>query len=339
MGNPRLCGLRMQYLTFPDPVIAIVGPTAVGKTKIAVELAEAIEGEIISADSRLFYRGMDIGTAKPSMAERRGIPHHLIDVTEPNEIWSLADFQQAAYATISEIHGRHKLPILVGGTGQYFRAVVEGWGLPKLPPDEGLRNEIEKWATLVGPYGLHERLAVLDPQAARVIDARNVRRTVRALEVIFRTGLRFSEQRRQGVRPYSLFIIGLKRSRQELYRRIDERISHMLEDGLLEETQKLIENGYAATLPSMSAIGYAEMCGILEGRMDMAEAELLMKRRTRNFVRRQANWFRETDPTIHWLDAAEINVEKIIQLLNNPAGWLAKGFIVTDEEKTDETVA
>jgi len=329
----------MQYLIYPDPVIAIVGPTAVGKTEIALQLAEAIHGEIVSADSRLFYRGMDIGTAKPTIAERQRIRHHLIDVTEPNQVWSLADFQEAACAAIGDIRDRQKLPILVGGTGQYFRAVVEGWDLPKLPPDEGLRDALEKWSAVIGPYGLHERLAILDPRAAWVIDARNVRRTVRALEVIFRTGRRFSEQRRQGVRPYSLFIIGLQRSRQDLYRRIDERISQMLVEGLLEETQKLIQKGYAATLPSMSAIGYAEMCGVLEGRVDMAEAELLMKRRTRNFVRRQANWFSENDPTIHWLVAAETNVEKIIQLINNGAGWLVKGSIVSEEEMTDETVA
>src|SRR5688500_19191959 len=189
------------------PLILIVGPTAVGKTEIAIQIAERLNGEIVSADSRLFYRGMDIGTAKPTRAEQRLVPHHLVDIAEPDEILSLAVFQQKARDAIEDIHIRKKIPLLVGGTGQYIRAVTEGWSPPEVKPDERLRDELEKLKEEKGILWLHDKLKNLDPVAAEKIDARNYRRTIRALEVILTTGRRFSDQRGQGESAYELITI------------------------------------------------------------------------------------------------------------------------------------
>ncbi len=236
----RSKGLRRPLRSKP-PLIVIVGPTAVGKTAISIQLAERLQGEIVSADSRLFYRGMDIGTAKPTLEERRGVPHHLIDVADPCEIWSLALFQQAAAEAIAGIHARQHLPILVGGTGQYIHAVAHGWNPPTTKPDMLLRAELEARARSKGYQALFEELQELDPAAAEKIDPRNVRRTIRALEVIRLTGRKFSEQRRQVESPYHLLTIGLSRPRPEIYARVDARIETMFSAGLLDEVQHLID--------------------------------------------------------------------------------------------------
>ena len=207
-----------------SPLVVIIGPTAVGKTGLSIQLAERTGGEIVSADSRLFYRGMDIGTAKPTLADRARARHHLIDVADPDQVWSLALFQERARLAIEEIHARGRLPFLVGGTGQYVRAVTHGWQIPEVAPNPPLRLALESWAQEIGPHGLHARLARLDPEAAGNIDPRNLRRTVRALEVILTTGKRFSKQRRQGPPLYQTLTLGLTRPRPELYVRIDARI-------------------------------------------------------------------------------------------------------------------
>lgn len=302
------------------PLVVLLGPTAVGKTEIAIQLAEHLRGEIVSADSRLFYRGMDIGTAKPSPTEMRRVPHHLIDIVEPDQGLSLAVFQQLAYRAIAGIHQRGNLPILVGGTGQYVRAVVEGWQPPAISPDARLRKALEAWARQIGPQGLHERLASLDPAAAERIDYRNLRRTVRALEVIFSTGRRFSEQRSRHPSPYRALLLGLSRPRQALYQRIDARIRAMLEGGLIDEVRDLLERGYAPDTPALSAIGYQEICAYLQGRISLEEAERQMQRNTRNYVRRQANWFKTTDPQIHWFDVDEDTNAKMEKLIRD---WLS----------------
>ncbi|PWH13604.1 MAG: tRNA (adenosine(37)-N6)-dimethylallyltransferase MiaA [Anaerolineae bacterium] len=298
-------------MSLVSPLIVIVGPTAVGKTDLAIELALRLRGEVVSADSRLFYRGMDIGTAKPSLTERRGVPHHLIDVAEPDETWSLALFQQRAQTAIEGIYRRGNLPLLVGGTGQYIRAVTQGWVPPEVQPHPDLRNILENLAKTHDPYWLHAKLRVLDPIAADSIDPRNLRRTIRALEVILTTGYPFSAQKRSSGSPYHLITLGLKRPREELYRRIDERIEAMFANGLLEEVQRLLQRGYSPDLPSMSAIGYREAAAVLRGEMSLEAAKTQMKRLTRIFVRRQANWFKETDPAIHWLDARQIDLEEL----------------------------
>jgi tRNA dimethylallyltransferase len=293
------------------PLVVILGPTAVGKTEIALQLAERLGGEIVSADSRLFYRGMDIGTAKPSQEELARVAHHLIDVAEPDQNWSLAVFQEQARRAIADIHARGRLPLLVGGTGQYIRAVIQAWDLPKVEPNPRLRSALENWASEVGEEGIHARLACLDAQAAANIDARNVRRTVRALEVILSTGRRFSEQRSHGASPYDLFLVGLMRPRQELYARIDARIDGMVAAGLVDEVQGLLTRGYPPELPTLSAIGYGEIILFLEGQISLEEAVRQIKHNTRVFVRRQANWFKPDDPNIHWFQAGKQAVDQI----------------------------
>lgn len=294
-------------------LILLVGPTAVGKTEIAIQLAEKINGEIVSADSRLFYRGMEIGTAKPSHQERARVPHHLIDIANPDEILSLAVFQKTATAVIADIQSRGKLPLLVGGTGQYVRAVTEGWQPPEVKPDEKLRDELEKEKNEKGEDFLYEKLKSLDPESAEKMDAHNVRRTIRALEVILTTGRKFSDQRRQSDSPYHLITIGLSRPRPELYARLDERIESMFANGLLDEVKSLLDKGYSIELPTMSAIGYRECIRVIEGQLSVDQAKVEMRRATRIFVRRQSNWFKESDPNIHWFYAGESNiVEKIV---------------------------
>lgn len=293
------------------PLIVIVGPTAVGKTEISIQLAERLGGEIVSADSRLFYRGMDIGTAKPTAAERARVRHHLIDVAAPDETWSLAVFQKAAAAAIAEIHARGRLPFLVGGTGQYVQAVTRGWRPPAAGPNPNLRAELEALAQVKGELWLHEELRRLDPAAAEKIDPRNLRRTIRALEVIHLTGRKFSEQRTQTESPYRLLTIGLTRPRPELYARIDARIEAMFAAGLLDEVRSLLAQGYAPSLPSMSGIGYRQCCCVLTGEWTVEQAKAEMRRLTRVFVRRQANWFKPNDPLIHWFEAGKVDLSEI----------------------------
>ncbi|MBK8418492.1 tRNA (adenosine(37)-N6)-dimethylallyltransferase MiaA [Candidatus Villigracilis saccharophilus] len=295
-----------QKMQSKPPLILIIGPTAVGKTELAIQLAEKLNGEIISADSRLFYRGMDIGTAKPSNKELARVPHYLIDIVNPNETLSLAVFQEKAKEIIADIHARGKLPFLVGGTGQYVRAVTEGWTPPEVTADEQLRAELEKKD---GEW-LHARLQLLDPEAAAKIDARNVRRTVRALEVILTTGRKFSEQRGQVESPYQLITIGLTRPRPELYQRVDERIDLMFANGLIDEVKRLLENGYSPSLPSMSALGYRECVSVVKGLLTEEQAKVEMRRVTRNFVRRQANWFKESDANIKWFQVKDGVIEE-----------------------------
>ena len=282
------------------PLILIVGPTAVGKTELAIQLAEKLNGEIISADSRLFYRGMDIGTAKPSREELARVPHYLIDIVNPDETLSLAVFQEKAKHIIADIHARGKLPFLVGGTGQYVRAVTQGWTPPEVVADVRMRDELERMKDKNSEEWLHAKLNILDPEAAAKIDARNVRRTIRALEVILTTGKKFSEQRGQVDSPYHLITIGLNRPRPELYQRVDERIDAMFANGLVDEVKGLLVKGYSPTLPSMSAIGYRECVRVVNDEWDMNQAKVEIRRATRVFVRRQANWFKESDPNITW---------------------------------------
>lgn len=294
------------------PIVLIVGPTAVGKTAIAIQLAHLLNGEIVSADSRLFYRGMDIGTAKPTPPEQQDIAHHLIDIVEPDQTLSLAVFQQLARDAIADVQGRGKLALLVGGTGQYVRAVTEGWKPPQAQPDARLRDELEKIKAERGAGWLHQKLEGLDPEAAASMDARNARRTIRALEVILTTGRKFSEQRRRGESAYRLITVGLLRPRAELYARIDARIEAMFEAGLLDEVRRLVSRGYGPQLPAMSAIGYRECLRVINGEITVDQAKAAMRRATRIYVRRQANWFKESDPNIRWFRAGEPKVDEAI---------------------------
>jgi len=298
------------------PLVVLVGPTAVGKTELSISLAERVGGEIISADSRLFYRGMDIGTAKPSLHDRQRVPHHLIDIADPDETVGLAVFQRAAQRCIHEITARSHLPFLVGGTGQYVRAVYQGWRIPAQRADPELREILDAWGHEIGARQLHARLRVVDPDAAAKIEPNNLRRTVRALEVIFLTGMRFSEQRTRSQQPpYDVLLLGLKRPRADVYARIDARIQQMLADGWLEEVRELLEAGYTPDLPAMSAIGYQQLAEVLLGKRSLEDAVTEITSLTHHFVRRQANWFKIADPQIHWFDAEESVLAKMESLI------------------------
>ncbi len=300
--------------------IYIVGATAVGKTTLSIQLAQAIGGEIISADSRCLYRGMDIGTAKPSLLEQRQVPHHLIDVAEMKEVWSLAQYKEAAICTGHEIVSRGKLPIFVGGTGQYYRALVQGWAVPQISPSPQLREKLTLWADEIGALELHEKLKIIDPEAAKVNDPQNVRRTIRALEVILTTGVKFSSLRTKDEASFSFFIIGLTRERQELFERADSRIDQMINDGLIEEVKRLMTASSKIDLPSMSAIGYREISKFLYGDTSLEEAIMMMKKNTRSFIRRQSNWFKLTDPIIHWYSALADPLEMIVSNIEDWRG-------------------
>ena len=305
---------------FKIPLVVILGPTAAGKTELAIQLAERFDGEIVSADSRLFYRWMDIGTAKPTIAERMRVPHHLIDVANPDETWSLAVFQQEANKVIHKIYEGHHLPFMVGGTGQFVRSVIEGWKIPSVKPDPRLREVLTQLSNRVGAIVLHSKLAILDPQAATTIDPTNIRRTIRAVEVILSSGKRFSDQKMSGYTLYEPLIVGLTRPRAELYQRIDDRITHMIKSGFIDEVQRLLDMGYSPDLPTMSAIGYAEIIATIQGKNTLDEAIMLIKRRTREFVRRQANWFKENDPAIHWY---QVNADALAEVGKLISAWLA----------------
>ena len=287
---------------FP-PLVVIVGPTAVGKTDLAVHLARAVNGEIISADSRQVYRGMDIGTAKATREEQERAPHHLIDVVDPHQTLGLVQFQELATAAIAGITARGQVPLLVGGTGQYIMAVVEGWRVPRVPPDEALRHDLYRQAGEEGAEALHARLHALDPAAAGQIDARNVRRVVRALEVCLLTGEPISKQQSKSPPPYRILILGLSLPRAELYRRIDDRVERMMAAGLEDEVRGLVAAGYGFDLPAMSGVGYGQFEPYLAGEATLDDVVSEIKRATRRFVRQQANWFRPGDERIHWLEA------------------------------------
>ncbi|MFO8037370.1 MAG: tRNA (adenosine(37)-N6)-dimethylallyltransferase MiaA [Anaerolineales bacterium] len=289
----------------PIPLIVILGPTAVGKTKLSLPLAERFNGEIVSADSRLFYRGLDIGTAKPSPEEQERVPHYLIDVADPDQVWNLALYLREAKKAIQDIVQRGKVPFLVGGTGQYIEALVEGWRIPSVKPHPALREALRRWADEIGVPGMRKRLEVLDPEAAQRIDGPNLRRMVRALEVIFLSGEKFSEQKGKGPTPYRVLKLGLTRPREELYQRIDARIHAMMEAGFIEEVKALLEKGYDPDLPPLSAIGYRQIIHYLQGTITLDEAIRQMKSRSHSYVRKQANWFQKDDPGIRWFQVSE----------------------------------
>ncbi len=296
------------------PLIVIAGPTASGKTALALAIAARLpdlvdvmgfEGvEIISADSRQIYRLMDIATAKPSAEERARVPHHALDMIWPDESYTLAEYQRDAQAAISAIHARGRLPLLVGGTGLYIRAVVDGLAIPEVEPQAELRAELEAEAATHGAAALVERLRRVDPISASRIDQANVRRLVRALEVSLVTGKPFSEQQGSRPTPYTTILtLGLSMERTALHARADQRIAAMLRSGLVEETRALVERGYTWSLPSMSSLGYREMGAYLRGEISLEEAVARFEFATHAYIRRQMTWFR-TDTRIHWLDAA-----------------------------------
>jgi len=284
-------------------LVAIVGPTAVGKTELALELADQLPLEVVNADSRQVYRYMDIGTGKPSREEQRRVPHHVIDVAAPDEVFSLATYGKLASHAFDAIRGRGKLPLLVGGTGQYVWSLLEGWRVPHVPPDPEFRKTSEEVAVRRGSLYLHEELRRIDPVAANRIQATNVRRVIRALEVHRATGelpSRILWKRNNG--GYKSLIIGLTMKREMLLARADARIDRMIRQGFADEVRWLLEMGYDETLPAMSSIGYREMIAYVRGQSSLSGAVTMIQRETRRLMRRQRAWFRADDPRIQWLD-------------------------------------
>jgi tRNA dimethylallyltransferase len=297
-----------------NPLIAVVGPTATGKSRLAVRLAQEFDGEIIGADSRQVYRHLDIGTAKPDGQELAGVPHHLIDIINPNEDFGLAQYQHLAYRVLEDISQRDKLALLAGGSGLYLWAVLEGWVIPKVAPDPELRHELEQRAENGEGLELYRELMEIDPAAARKIDPRNLRRLIRALEVSKYSDVLFSQQQRKDGSPFDALIIGLTAERPELYRRIDSRVDSMIEQGLVEEVRKLADLGLSRDLPALSGIGYKQIGAFLEGGLTLAEAIQQIKTETHRLVRRQYNWFRLTDDRINWFDITDDFEQEVFAL-------------------------
>jgi tRNA dimethylallyltransferase len=276
----------------------------VGKTDLSLALAEAMDAEIVSIDSMLVYRGMDVGTAKPSIQERARVPHHLIDIVEPSEPFSVARFQDEAREAVVRIGGRGRPALLVGGSGLYFRAVVDDLEFPGVDPDT--RSELERQAEALGAERMYQRLASSDPVAAAKIDPGNVRRTVRALEVPAITGRAFSTYARAWERydAGSVRAAGLRMPREAVIARIGVRVRSMLDAGWLDEVRSLVERGFGGWLTSTQAIGYAELARHLRGDMTLDDAVEATVKRTGNLARRQMSWFRR-DPRIRWFDVDE----------------------------------
>lgn len=299
-------------------LVVIVGPTAVGKTELSIRLAESLECEIISADSRQVYRGMDIGTAKPAPHERARVPHHLLNIVTPVATLTLAEYQEMAYAAIDKVLQRGRLPLLVGGSGQYVRAVVEGWQIPAVAPQRRLREALAASSS----EKLGRWLSALDPTAAKRIDYRNRRRVIRALEVILVTGRPISAQQGKSPPPYRILQVGLTMPRSTLHQRIDARVDQMMAKGLLDETRRLAE-WYGWDVPAMSGLGYAQLGAHLRGQLNLEQAVAAIKRETRRFVRHQANWFKEDDPDIQWFDASDL-AQTVCKVERFVRDWLAK---------------
>lgn len=287
-------------------LLVLIGPTAVGKTKMSIEIAKEFGCEIISGDSMQVYRGMDIGTAKISVEEMKGVPHHLIDIHEPDHPYSVAEFQEQSQRLITEITQRGKLPFIVGGTGLYVESVCYGYQFSKTGADEVFREAQFRYANEHGAEALHQRLAEVDPETAERLHPNDLRRVVRALEVFHMTGVPLSAQLAPQTKqsPYDLCLVGLTMDRQMLYNRIEERIDLMLSQGLVDEVVALMDKGFAPGLVSMQGLGYKEIVSYLSGEFSYEEAVVLLKRDTRRFAKRQLSWFRHMKD-IEWVDVTD----------------------------------
>ncbi len=285
------------------PLLVIMGPTAVGKTRVAVDLCRQLGGEVVSADSMQVYRGLDIGTAKPLPSHIKGAPHHLVDVVDPGELFSVARFKEMAWAAIRDIWGRGRLPLLVGGTGLYLRAVVDNFPVDRVPPDQAYRRRLSGIAALRGPDYLHRRLATLDPASAGRIHPRDLKRVIRSLEIYRRTGRGRTEIEAQGERsPYDPVKAVLYLPRQELYQRIDRRVDEMMAAGWENEVAGLLERGLRGWLTASQALGYGIVADMVEGKIGRQAAVDLIKQKTRQYAKRQLTWFRR-EPDSSWVEA------------------------------------
>jgi tRNA dimethylallyltransferase len=302
------------------PAIFIVGATASGKTAAALELARAFPVEVVNADSRQVYRGMDIGTAKPTRAEQALVPHHLIDAVNPDESYNLALFLRHARETITDIQARGCLPLVVGGTGQYIWGLAEGWQVPEVAAQPIIRTRLERMAQEDGPAALFAYLNRVDPEAAKTIDPQNLRRVVRALEVWEFSGVRFSAQRRRSAPGFRPHLFGLWVPRTELDTRFDARVEAMLEAGWEAEVRRLLRSGYTPELSAFQSTGYRELGAMAKGTIDLEEAVRLTKISTHRLARRQMNWFRHSDSRIHWTAGMAQLIEAVRRVIPTSLG-------------------
>ncbi|AGT31625.1 tRNA delta(2)-isopentenylpyrophosphate transferase [Geobacillus genomosp. 3] len=288
-----------------EKVVVVVGPTAVGKTKLGIALAKKLGGEIISGDSMQIYKGMDIGTAKVKPNETDGIPHHLLDIKEPCEPFSVVEFQRLCRALIADISARGRLPIIVGGTGLYIQAAIYDYQFSDAPSDEAYRRALRQLAAEQGTEALHRRLEEVDPESAARIHPHNVRRVIRALEVYHCTGKPFSEwqQGQQRRLLYEAVIIGLTAERSVLYRRINERVDQMIAEGLIDEARALYDRGFR-DCQAVQAIGYKELYDYFDGHVSLEEAVEQLKQNSRRYAKRQLTWFRNQMP-VEWFDMTD----------------------------------
>ena len=282
------------------PLLVVAGPTAVGKTAVAAAVARDLGAEIVCADSRTVYRGLEIGTAKPSRADRAAVPHHLLDVAPPDEVFTAADYQRLARAAIAGIRLRGRVPILLGGTGLYIRAVVDGLAIPAVAPDWTLRARLQDEERSGGEGTLHRRLAAADPSAAAAIHPRNLRRVIRALEILELAGGRRAAPRADAPER-SAVMVALTMDRRRLHERIDRRIDEMLAAGLADEVRRLLAAGYAPSLPALQGLGYKELVPYVRGECGLPEAVARLRRNTRRYAKRQWTWFR-SDARYRWVD-------------------------------------
>ncbi|TYR81076.1 tRNA (adenosine(37)-N6)-dimethylallyltransferase MiaA [Priestia megaterium] len=301
-------------------LIVIIGPTAVGKTKLSIELAKKLNAEIISGDSMQIYKQMDIGTAKVTKEEMQGIPHHLIDIKEPTESFSVAEFQEIVRKKINEIHQRNKIPMIVGGTGLYIQSVVYDYQFTETPSDDSFRERMEVFINEHGIDPLYEKLQQIDPASANSIHKNNHRRVIRALEVYEATGKKFSEyiNEQSAELLYDVTLIGLTMERDVLYNRINERVDIMMETGLLEEVKSLYNKGIR-DVQSVQAIGYKELYAYFDGKCTLEEAVNQLKMNSRRYAKRQLTWFRNKMP-VEWF---EMDVDKFLEKFNEIFTYIA----------------
>ncbi len=301
----------------------MVGPTATGKTSLGIDLALQLDGEVVNADSRLFYYGMDVATAKPTQNEIKGIPHHLIDFLSPSEQYNLAEYLKKARLVITEILDRGKVPILVGGSGQYVWAIIEGWEVPEIQPDPSLRSHLELKLAQNGIGPLAEQLAAISPITAETTDLRNPRRVIRALERVQSKSINSSfTEGRSSDSPFDHYIVGLMIDRTNLHARVLERLDSMDKNGWKQEVELLLQAGYSTKDRALSAIGYPQMISHLNGECDFSESIRLTAVATNRLIRHQNNWFKQNDTRINWFDMTRNPKRHTQSIISAATKWL-----------------